>query len=95
MKESVATCVSRLAAMDTNAVERISYLRQRVTKVVASLGYCSDGNLQKMANKLLHTPTMQLREGVLTRDDIEDVVMTIEKELISQFNDIEHNGRHD
>ena len=95
VKQSVATCVSRLEAMDSNAVEHISYLRQRVTTVVASLGYCSDDNLQKMANKLLHTPTIQLREGVLTRDDIDDVVMAIEKELISQFSDTEHNGRHD
>jgi hypothetical protein len=73
--------------MDTNAVENISQLRQRVNEVVAS--HCRGGNLQKMANKLLHTPTMQLRQGFLSRDDIEDVVMMIEKELVSQLGGID------
>lgn len=85
MLESVANCVSRLSAMDTNTAENISHLRQRVNEVVASLSHCRGSDLQKMANKLLHTPTMQLRQGMLSGDDIEDVVMRIEKELISHY----------
>ncbi|KAL3826774.1 LOW QUALITY PROTEIN: hypothetical protein ACHAXA_000600 [Cyclostephanos tholiformis] len=84
---SVAACVARLAAMETDTVERISRLRQRVDDIVTSLGHAGggdDASLRKAANKLLHGPTVQLREGTLTGDDeIEDVFRTIEKELLS------------
>lgn len=60
-----------------------------MNEVVASLCHCRGGNLQKMANKLLHIPTMQLRQGILSGDDIEDVVMMIEKELVSQLSGID------
>lgn len=83
VKESVEVCVARLTMRDTDAVEQISHLRQRVNDIVASLSQGRDGSLQKMANKLLHTPTRLLREGGLSGDDIVDVVRTIEKELIS------------
>jgi hypothetical protein len=89
VKGSVVICVARLAAMDANAIEYISHLRQRVNEVVASLGQDRNGNLQRTANKLLHTPTIQLRQGILSGSDIEDVVIMIEKELISQFSRIE------
>lgn len=84
VSESVAICVSRLAAMDTNTTENISRLRERVNQVVASLSHGRGSDLQKMANKLLHTPTMQLRQGILSGDEVEDVVTRIEKELIGQ-----------
>lgn len=89
VKGSVVLCVARLAAMDANAVEYISHLRQRVNEVVESFGQDRNGNLQKIANKLLHTPTIQLRQGILSGNDIEDVVIMIEKELMSQFSRIE------
>jgi hypothetical protein len=89
VKGSVVLCVARLAAMDANAVEYISHLRQRVNEVVESFGQDRNGNLQKIANKLLHTPTIQLRQGILSGNDIEDVVIMIEKELMSQYSRIE------
>ncbi len=83
---SVAACVARLAAMETDTAERISTLRRRVDDVVVSLGHAGGGDsasLRKAANKLLHGPTMRLRERLLTVDDeIEEVFRTIEKELI-------------
>ena len=83
---SVAACVARLAAMETDTAERISRLRRRVYDVVVSFCHSKgddDASLRKAANKLLHGPTMRLREGMLTGDDeIEEVFRTIEKELI-------------
>jgi hypothetical protein len=89
VKGSVVICVARLAAMEAHAVEYISHLRQRVNEVVASFGQDRNGNLQRTANKLLHSPTIQLRQGILSGNDIEDVVIMIEKELMSQFSRIE------
>ena len=34
--------------------------------------------LEKLANKLLHTPTMQLRQGRLSENEMEDAVIRIE-----------------
>ena len=89
---SVADCVARLAAMETDTAERISLLRRRVDDIVASLGHASGGGddrLRKAANKLLHGPTLRLREGTLSGDEIEDVVRTIERELLSGSSRIE------
>jgi hypothetical protein len=84
---SVADCVARLAAMETDTAERISLLRRRVDDIVASLGDAGGGGdgddrLRKAANKLLHGPTLRLREGTLSGDEIEDVARTIGKELL-------------
>ena len=88
----MADCVARLAAMETDTTERISLLRRRVDDIVASLGHASGGGddrLRKAANKLLHGPTLRLREGTLSGDEIEDVVRTIERELLSVSSRIE------
>ena len=71
--------------METGTAEQISRLRRRVNEFVASLGHTRGDydRLQKEANKLLHAPTLQLREGTLSGDEIEDVAMTIEKKLSS------------
>mmetsp|Transcript_36456 Transcript_36456/g.59478 ORF Transcript_36456/g.59478 Transcript_36456/m.59478 type:complete len:227 (-) Transcript_36456:94-774(-) len=92
VKPTVTTCVAKLAAMETDTAEQISQLRRRVNNIVASLegGISKTGiktnkmQLQKMANKLLHVPTMQLREGQLSREDIDNVVKKIEKQLIDR-----------
>ena len=83
MKPSVAACISRLAAMETDTAEQISQMRKRVNYAVASLGNdISNTQLQKMANKLLHAPTMQLRKGKLfSPAEMEQVVRDIEKQL--------------
>ena len=90
VKPSVATCIARLAAMESNTAEKISQLRRRVNDIVASLCCNNDkrsdnNNMQRTANKLLHVPTMQLREGtLLSQEGIEDVVKEIEMQLIEQ-----------
>ena len=88
---SVAACVARLMAMETDTAEQISRLRRRVNEIVASLGHTGGGydRLQKEANKLFHAPTLQLREGSLSGEEIEAVAMTIEKKLISVSTSIE------
>ncbi len=80
--------------MESDTAEQISQMRQRVNEIVSSLleNGTNDSNidtynkhrveLQKMANKLLHLPTMQLREGILSEEEIEEVVKGIEKHLI-------------
>jgi hypothetical protein len=89
---SVADCVARLAAMETDTAKQILLLQQRIDDIVASLGRAGGGGddcLQKAANKLLHGPALQLREGTLSGDEIEDVVRTIERELLSVSSRIE------
>jgi hypothetical protein len=70
------------------AANQISILRQRINDIVDSLIQSQSLNnqydtskLYKVANELLHAPTMQLREGDLLGADIEDVVQSIENQL--------------
>ena len=87
MIPTVATCTARLSAMETDTTEQISQLRQSINDIVASLESTNNAKrneLQKRANKLLHGPTMQLREGLLSQDDIKEVVMGITTKLLAE-----------
>lgn len=95
MKPSVAACTAKLVAMETDTANEISRLRRRVHDIVASLAsddddVDSDGGgshgirLRKMANELLHAPTMRAREGRLSREEIEVVVNDIERQLVNR-----------
>jgi pantothenate kinase len=85
---SVIECVAKLAAMESDTTEQIVQLRQRVHDIVqrltSNVGSSSSYiHLQREANKLLHIPTMQLRGGnLLSEDEIDDMVRTIEENLI-------------
>mmetsp|Transcript_31943 Transcript_31943/g.68987 ORF Transcript_31943/g.68987 Transcript_31943/m.68987 type:complete len:118 (+) Transcript_31943:1513-1866(+) len=94
VKPTVAICVTKLTAMETDTAEQISQLRRRVDEIVAFLAnglgddMGTDKNhiqLKKMANKLLHEPTMRLREGGIERGEIDDVVRDIEMKLVRQI----------
>lgn len=80
IQPSVDTCLARLIAMET--ADDIAKFRKRVNEIAISLGqetkYTS--RLIKMANELLHDPTIRLREGRLNVD-IESVIKHIEDEL--------------
>ena len=92
VKPAVTTCVANLVAMDLETTTQIANMRQSVNDIIASLAESSGGggkDLQKLANKLLHEPTMQLREGNLSHDDIQGVVRMIETQLIARCGDIE------
>jgi hypothetical protein len=83
IRPSVESCVARLAAMET--ANDVTQLRERVNGIASSISQdMKDGSrLIKMANELLHQPTILLREGKLSRSEIEDVVRSIENELRS------------
>lgn len=87
MEVSVIECVAKLAAMETDTTEQIVRLRRRVHEIVVKLsnaGGSSDILLQKEANKYLHRPTMQLREGnFLSEDEIDEIARMVEENLIS------------
>ncbi len=75
---SVDACVSRLKALES--ANQISLLRQRVNDFVAL--FATDSNkseLQRVANELLHCPTMRLREGEVV--ELEEIVAGIEDQL--------------
>jgi hypothetical protein len=61
----------------------ITQFRKRVNEIATSLGQDTKDTtgLLKMANELLHEPTMKLREGRLSKVDIESVIKHIENEL--------------
>lgn len=82
IKPSVATSVSKLMAMESDTTSQIASMRQRVSDIVSSLD-SSTKKLNTMANRLLHEPTMRLREGKLSRTDVDEVVRRIEKQLFS------------
>lgn len=67
------------------ASRQIVLLRARTNDIVDTLGTPSQQyyhELQKLANTLLHAPTMQLREGKRISDsELEDTVHEIELEL--------------
>ena len=83
VQPSVESCVARLTAMET--ADDITQLRQRVNEIASSLSQDSQNGsrLTKMANELLHQPTILLREGKLSRSEINDVINSIEVELRS------------
>ena len=93
VKPAVATCVANLLAMDLETTTQIANMRQSVNDIVASLAKssgCGGGKeLQKLANKLLHEPTMELREGNLSHEDVQCVVGMIETQLIARCGCIE------
>ena len=80
VKPSVVACVAKLSAQEGDTATQITAMRQRIKDIVVTLG--DEKSLHKVANRLLHKPTMQIRERKLTQDDIEDLVRTIEKQLI-------------
>ncbi|KAL3802020.1 hypothetical protein ACHAWO_002440 [Cyclotella atomus] len=95
---TVDTCVARLNAL--GSANNIYLLRQRVNDVVDTLVDCDDPrfnkqDLQRVANELLHAPTMQLRSGEMTESDMEDAVKNIEADLkaycASQSKLVEYN----
>lgn len=81
VKPSVVACVARLSAQESDTATQISIMRRRVNDIVVSLG--DEQSLHKVANKLLHKPTMQIREGKLSQNDIKDLVRMIEKQLVN------------
>lgn len=87
MEVSVIECVAKLEAMETDTTEQIVRLRRHVDEIVVKLsnsGGSSDILLHKEANKLLHKPTMQLREGnLLSEDEIDEIARMVEENLIS------------
>ena len=92
VKPAVATCVANLLAMDLETTTQIANMRQSVNDIVSSLAKSSGGGgneLQKLANKLLHEPTMELREGNLSHEDVQCVVGMIETQLIARCGCIE------
>ena len=80
VKPCVVACVAKLSAQEGDTATQITAMRQRIKDIVVTLG--DEKSLHKVANRLLHKPTMQIRERKLTQDDIEDLVRTIEKQLI-------------
>jgi hypothetical protein len=81
IQPSVDSCLARLIAMET--ADDITQFRKRVNEIATSLGQDTKDTtgLLKMANELLHEPTMKLREGRLSKVDIESVIKHIENEL--------------
>ena len=69
--------------MESDTTQQISQLRQRVNEIVTNDGGNADhGQRQKMANKLLHAPTMELRRGeYLSQEDIDALVEEIKYQL--------------
>ena len=79
------SCVAKLVAMEADTANHIMQLRRQVEDLVASLETVASNDrieLRKMANKLLHAPTMQLREGALSGEDVDGVATRIERELL-------------
>ena len=85
IEPSVQSCVAKLAAMEADTAHHIMQLRRQVEDLVASLETVASDDrieLRKMANKLLHAPTMQLREGALSGEEVAGVATRIERELL-------------
>lgn len=86
MEVSVIECVAKLAAMEKDTTEQIVRLRRRVHEIVVKLSNAGGSSdiLLLSANKLLHRPTMQLREGnLLSEDEIDEIARMVEENLIS------------
>ena len=91
---SIEKCVARLKALE--ASNQISLLRQRVYDIISCLvkneAQSADksndkiqpeisSELRKMANGVLHAPTIQLREGGISEQEMENLVQCIESQL--------------
>ena len=98
IEPTVKSCISKLAALEDGTSERIARLRERVHRFVVDLAEQKKGTnaitiqhtfdekeghqLKQLANKLLHKPTMQIRQGSINTDEIEDSISRIENQLI-------------
>ena len=68
--------------MESGTASLIVILRDRVNELAASF---DNLDARQLANRLLHEPTMRLRAGELTPDDIDGVVSQIESRLRDEF----------
>lgn len=84
--------MGKLLAMDGDRSRQISDLRRRVVEIAASIDAIGGGggdDARRLASRLLHEPTVLMREGKLAdEEDIDDVVRRIEGELLSCSRDI-------
>ncbi|KAL7473826.1 hypothetical protein ACHAXS_014465 [Conticribra weissflogii] len=83
IEPSVTSCIERLAAMETS--EQISQLRWTANEIVNSVlvdeKSLSQRELQKIMNGLLHLPTMRVRKGSISDDELIDMIDEIEWKL--------------
>ena len=77
MRMRVNDIVASLIVATTNEQQLVSISSD--TNTTKKMG----SELQKLANELLHVPTMRLREGrnSISDQEVDDIVLTIEKQL--------------
>lgn len=85
---AISSCVARLEAMQNGSSAQISLLRQRIHNFVDELSSeCanegSSSQLKQLANRLLHEPTMRIRQQMLFEDEMEAIIAEIERQLLT------------
>ena len=87
IKPCVSKCIKRLESFENGSSSQITNLRMQVYAIVDTLTEQHDNRsdvsiqLKKLANKLLHQPTMQLRQEKLSDIELEDIILQIELRL--------------
>ena len=89
IKPSVTKCIKRLESFENGSSSQITSLRMQVYAMVDALTEQQDARmddvrqrqLKRLANKLLHQPTMQLRQEKLSDKELEDIILQIELRL--------------
>ena len=92
IKPSVTKCIKRLESFENGSSSQITRLRMQVYAIVDALTEQQDARmddirqrqLKKLANRLLHQPTMQLRQEKISDIELEDITLQIELRLKEQ-----------
>ena len=92
IKPSVSKCIKRLESFENGSSSQITSLRMQVYAMVdtlteqhnARLDDTRQKELKRLANKLLHQPTMRLRQEKLSDIELEDIILQIELRLKEQ-----------
>ena len=92
IKPSVSECIKRLESFENGSSSQITSLRMQVYAKVDAMTEQHNNRsddiqpkqLKRLANKLLHKPTMQLRREKLSDIELEDIIINIELKLKEQ-----------
>ena len=83
MRQRVYSIVDEVMEQNMDACLRGS----NVNIIHDDMAIKNSSDLKRLANKLLHVPTLELRQGKLSDDEIEDAVVGIERQLRERCND--------
>ena len=94
IRPNVESVTKKLSVLDSAVSNDVASIRRRVAKYGEEISSNDDAivkaKLKKVANQLLHEPTMRLRIGSLPDNELDGVVASIENKLNKKAEELRH-----